>query len=311
MSQIRVQLQLEAVPFFTHDCHSPGASVPAPIVLIRKVPLFEPAGVELAVAAPGLAAGKNIAQGFAVRRGLDSRFQQHLVHDSAAQSDFSSGLQFNLASAADIGKIRRRGPHVHDQYRAGEDIVSHLKMSGLAGTDQGGAGFGDDPHRRIARLLEDLAIALPLSPIPACGTAYIKTAVLPFNQASGHIEFSQDASREALNIADTGRIREKAALKTKASLHCVRCVAGLFTDQKFSCAQAGISRDEASHLPDGYHLRLGLLAFSQICDGTLGVAQVKSKIPIHFILPACALRTADAAAFTALRFLLSKILPQS
>ena len=193
--------------------------------------------------------------------------------------------------------VRRRGPHVHDQYRAGEDIVSHLKMSGLAGTDQGGAGFGDDPHRRIARLLEDLAIALPLSPIPACGTAYIKTAVLPFNQASGHIEFSQDASREALNIADTGRIREKAALKTKASLHCIRCVAGLFSDQKFSCAQAGISRDEASHLPDGYHLRLGLLAFSQICDGTLGVAQVKSKIPIHLFLPACAFRTEDTAAF--------------
>ena len=154
-------------------------------------------------------------------------------------------------------------------------------MAGLAGADQGGPGLGNNPHGRVSRGLEDLPVALSVRAVPAGRTADIKAAVLSLDEASRHVQFSQDSSREALDIPGAGRICQKTAFKAQASFDRVRSVTGLFPDQELSGAQTGIGRNETARLPDGHHLRLGLLIFFQICNSTLGVAEVKSKIPVH------------------------------
>ena len=154
-------------------------------------------------------------------------------------------------------------------------------MAGLAGADQGSAGFGNDPHGRESRILKDLSVSLPLGPVPAGRTPDIKTAVFTFNEAAGHIQFSQDAAREAPDIPGAGRIREETALKAEPALCGIRCIAGLLADQKFSGAQPGIGRDKAARFADRDNLRLHLLVLFQICDRAFRVTKVKPVITIH------------------------------
>ena len=132
-------------------------------------------------------------------------------------------------------------------------------MAGLAGADQGGAGLGDDPDGRIARLLKDLSVALPLGFVPAGRAADVKAAVLALDQAAGHVEFAQDTAREAPYIPHDGRVRQKAALEAQAALRRVRRIAGLLSDQELARAQAGIGRDKAARLPDGHDRGLCLV----------------------------------------------------
>ena len=162
LSKGRIHFQFQAVLFHAPDRHRLHAAVPAPVVLVGKILFLESARGEFTVAAPGRALFKNPSKRVAVRGSLHGSLQQKFVHNAAAQGDFSGCLQLDLAPAVDIGKICRRGSHIHDQHRAGEDVVANLKMPGLAGADQSSPRLRDDAHRGVSRRLKNLAVALAL-----------------------------------------------------------------------------------------------------------------------------------------------------
>ena len=169
-------------------------------------------------------------------------------------------------------------------------------MPGLAGRDQGCTGFRDNPDRRIADPLKNLAVALPLDGVPACRAADIKAAVLILNQISGLIQFSQDSGGKGLYILLRVRIAEEPALETDSPHSRVRAVAGALPDQKTASRRSGISCDKTGRVAHGHNGRLAFFFPGKSGHRALRVTQIKSKKTFHlfFLLEKC--RT--AAAYT-------------
>ena len=207
--------------------------------------------------------------------------QQDLIHDSAAQEHLAGGLKTDFLAVLDIGKVRGGGSDVHHQYRFGQDVISHLQMLGLAGTDQSGPGFRDDAGRRISHLFKDLTVLFPSGLVPSSGASDVEAAVLVLDQIAVEIQFTENSGRKALHILGAFLVREELALEADLPFHCVGVVTGVFADEKIVIAKPRISGNETLAVSDGQYFRNGLAFFVQTGDGALGISKIKSKKPVH------------------------------
>ena len=158
-------------------------------------------------------------------------------------------------------------------------------MLGLAGADHGRPGFGNDSDRRESHPLKDLPVDLPGIFIPSCGAADVEAAVLIFDQVAAAVEFPQNACGKASDVGLHRRICQESALEAELSLHSVRTVAGLFSDQDLPALRRGIGSDKAFRAADFQHLRHSLVFFVKSGDRALRVPQVKTEKAIHALPP--------------------------
>ena len=154
-------------------------------------------------------------------------------------------------------------------------------MLGLAGAHKGRSRLRDDAHGRIPHILEQFPVTLPRGLVPAGWAAHVKAAVLVLDKSAAHIQLSQDAGREGLDVFAALRIPEVPALETDLALNGFRVVTGGLPDQELSVPEAGIRRHKAfflAHCQDARHIGIVLV---QIGDGALRVSEVKSIIAFH------------------------------
>ena len=130
--------ELKPDRLFIADDDRLHALIVFPVFLVGKIFLFELSCSEFAVTLPGRALLEDLPDPLSSYGRVQRAAKQHLVHDTASQRHLARGLHIHFLAAHDVGEIRRRGSHVYDQHRLGQNIVPYLEVLGLAGAHQGG-----------------------------------------------------------------------------------------------------------------------------------------------------------------------------
>ena len=217
---------------------------------------------------------------------LDGMIQQEFIHDAAAEVNLTARLHLHFTSVVDIGKVSRRRADIHHQHRMFHDVVSNLKMFGLAGRDKRCAGFGNHLYRRITDAFKNTAVTFAVIAVPSGRTADVETGcVIIAEKISAGIQCAEHAGGKTADILFDRRVFQKAGLEAKFPFPRFLCITCILTDKQGAVRQCGIGRNKTADPLDFKNSRRQFAVLFQQGDSGLRISKIKSIEAFHGYTP--------------------------
>ena len=103
---------------------------------------------------------------------------------------------------------------------------------------------------------------LPGIPVPSGRAADIERAVLVSYEVAASVQLSEHTCSKTLDVCRDAPVAKEPALEPQLALDHTVCVAGFFTDEKFTGLELSISRNKTLLTYYGEHLRSYLIVFT-------------------------------------------------